>query len=147
MSVWLYSSTVASQSQSQSQCEPAQLNVVFCFYPICRDGRSRCFGFVGFASIEDAAAALKYFNRTYMDTSKLEVEYAYKYGATNQRPLNAWSKYTQGTSAHSRMLRATGEAEGSQSSKKTGAKAVKKDTTKKPEEGRNRRLYQLINYA
>lgn len=104
----------------------------------CRDGRSRCFGFVGFASIEDAAGARQYFNKTYMDTSRLEVEYAYKYGATNQRPLNAWSKYTQGTSAHRRTLQATGEDQGIQHGKQAGPKAIKKNAKKKPEEGRKR---------
>lgn len=40
----------------------------------CRDGASRQFGFVGFRSAEEAADALKYFNRTFMDTSRIAVE-------------------------------------------------------------------------
>ena len=40
----------------------------------CRDGASRQFGFVGFRSAEEAADALKYFNRTFIDTSRISVE-------------------------------------------------------------------------
>ena len=39
-----------------------------------RDGRSRQMAFIGFKSVEQATEAIKYFNRTYMDTSKLAVE-------------------------------------------------------------------------
>ena len=40
----------------------------------CRDGASRQMGFVGFRSPQEAAAALKYFNHSFIDTSRLEVE-------------------------------------------------------------------------
>lgn len=39
-----------------------------------RDGASRQFGFVGFRSAVEAADALKYFNRTFIDTSRIVVE-------------------------------------------------------------------------
>ena len=39
-----------------------------------RDGASRQFGFIGFRSAEEAADALKYFNRTFIDTSRIVVE-------------------------------------------------------------------------
>lgn len=38
--------------------------------------KSRRFGFVGFKSEEEAIEAKKYFNGTYIDTCKVEVEYA-----------------------------------------------------------------------
>lgn len=40
----------------------------------CRDGKSRCFGFVGFRSPAEAEAAVKYFNRSFFDTMRLAVE-------------------------------------------------------------------------
>ena len=44
---------------------------------IMRKGaKSRQFGFVGFKSERHAKAALKFFNSTYMDTSKIEMDYA-----------------------------------------------------------------------
>ena len=41
-----------------------------------RGNRSRLFGFVGFRSEEEALVALKYFNKTYIDTSKIEIDLA-----------------------------------------------------------------------
>lgn len=40
----------------------------------CRDGKSRCFGFVGFRTPADAEAAVKYFDRSFFDTMRLAVE-------------------------------------------------------------------------
>ena len=51
----------------------SQLNA----YLLRRDGASRQFGFVGFRSAEEAADALKYFNRTFIDTSRIVVEASY----------------------------------------------------------------------
>lgn len=39
-----------------------------------RDGKSRCFGFVGFRSPTEAEAAVKYFNKSFFDTMRLVVE-------------------------------------------------------------------------
>ena len=44
------------------------------------DGTSRRFGFVGYRSEEEARAALEYFNRTFIDTSRITVELAKKIG-------------------------------------------------------------------
>ena len=41
-----------------------------------KNNRSRLFGFVGFKSDDEAQAALKYFNNTYLHTSKISVELA-----------------------------------------------------------------------
>ncbi len=40
----------------------------------CRDGRSRQLGFIGFKTEVQAVAAQRYYNKSYMDTFKLEVE-------------------------------------------------------------------------
>lgn len=65
-----------------------------------KNNRSRQFGFVGFKTEDQAAAALKYFNKTYLHTSKLEVEYAKAQDDTTlDRP---WSKHSMGSSAFSR---------------------------------------------
>lgn len=42
----------------------------------CRDGKSRCFGFVGFKDEAAAQRAVDMFNRSFMDTSRLQVELA-----------------------------------------------------------------------
>ena len=39
-----------------------------------RGGDSRQMAFVGYKLVEQAVAAVKYFNRSYMDTSRLDVQ-------------------------------------------------------------------------
>lgn len=100
---------------------------------LCRDGRSRCFGFVGFATEEQAAAAVSYFHRTYMDASRLEVEFAQKYGS-KLASTNAWSKYTPGTSGHKKLQAKIDDdkAEHREDSSKTSKRTKKKSDN--PEE-------------
>ena len=65
-----------------------------------KNNRSRLFGFVGFKTDEQAAAALKYFNNTYLHTSKLQIDMAKGQGdETIDRP---WSKHSVGSSANQR---------------------------------------------
>ncbi len=66
---------------------------------IMRKGtKSRKFGFVGFRTEEEALEARKFFNNTYLDTSKIQVDYAKPQDdATIERP---WSKYSKGSSAY-----------------------------------------------
>ena len=65
-----------------------------------RDGVSRRFAFVGFKTIEDATKALKFFDKTFFDTSRLKVEVALPVG---DRSLpRAWSWHTAGSSAYNR---------------------------------------------
>ena len=75
-------------------------------------------------------ATIYYFNKTFLHASRLEVEYAFQYGA-NEKP-RAWSKYTQGTSAH-RRLEATGANTIALGEKERGKGKKKKEP--KPEEG------------
>ncbi|CAN3371506.1 hypothetical protein DIURU_000202 [Diutina rugosa] len=48
-----------------------------------RSGESRRFGFVGFRSDDDAAAAVKYFNMSFIDTARISVEIAKSFGDEN----------------------------------------------------------------
>lgn len=66
-----------------------------------RWGTSRKFGFIGYKTEEAANAALEYFNNTYINTARINVEKALAYGSENLP--RAWSKYTEGSSAHDRM--------------------------------------------
>ncbi len=108
------------------------------------DGKSRLFGFIGFSSAAEAAAAVKYFNKTFLDASRLEVEFAFQYGSQEQP--RAWSKYTEGSSAHKRLVEATGAntvaigkgkgtaAGGDDDDDAKGKKKKKKPKEPKPEE-------------
>ena len=64
------------------------------------DGKSRQMAFVGYKTEEDATKALEYFNNTFVDTSKISVEYARAVKSTTlPRP---WSRHSEGSSAHAR---------------------------------------------
>lgn len=57
------------------------------------DGKSRQFGFVGFRTEQEAEEAVKYFNKSFMDTSKIVCEIARRVGDPNlPRP---WSRYSK----------------------------------------------------
>ena len=60
------------------------------------DGKSRLFGFVGFASSDETKKAVEHFNRTYIDTSLIQVELAR--GVNDPSLARPWSKYSEGSS-------------------------------------------------
>ncbi|KAJ3296457.1 hypothetical protein HK104_001596, partial [Borealophlyctis nickersoniae] len=73
-----------------------------------KDGQFRRFGYVGFKTEKEAKAALKHFNGTYIDTSKIIVDFAKAIGdATLPRP---WSRYSQGSSANTAAQQAAADA-------------------------------------
>lgn len=43
-----------------------------------RSGVFRRFAYLGFVSADEAAAALKYFDKTFIDTSRISVEFAHQ---------------------------------------------------------------------
>ncbi|KAK8664519.1 hypothetical protein V6N13_084305 [Hibiscus sabdariffa] len=57
-----------------------------------RDGKSRQFAFIGYRTEQEAEEAIKYFNKSYLDTSRIICEIARKVGDPNTpRP---WSRYS-----------------------------------------------------
>eukprot|EP00962_Isochrysis_galbana_P044290 scaffold17138_cov82-Isochrysis_galbana.AAC.3 len=65
-----------------------------------REGKSRMFGFVGFRTPEQAEEARSYFSRSFIDTSRLEIEMAKSRGDSElARP---WSRHSKGSSAYAR---------------------------------------------
>lgn len=57
-----------------------------------KDGKSRQFAFIGFRTEQEAEAAIKYFNNSYMDTSRINCEVARQIGDPNTpRP---WSRHS-----------------------------------------------------
>ncbi|EER15876.1 RNA-binding domain protein, putative [Perkinsus marinus ATCC 50983] len=71
-----------------------------------KDGRSRCFGFVGFRSPAEAKKALRAVDNTFMDTSRLQVAMAL--AAHSTRLPRAWSKYSKATQQSQEDLAASG---------------------------------------
>uniref|UniRef100_A0A7N9B1F4 Probable RNA-binding protein 19 n=1 Tax=Mastacembelus armatus TaxID=205130 RepID=A0A7N9B1F4_9TELE len=67
--------------------------VTDCSLKFTKDGRFRKFGFVGFKAEEDANRALKHFNKSFVDTSRVTVEMCKAFGDPTK--AKAWSKHTQ----------------------------------------------------
>ncbi|KAK9152588.1 hypothetical protein Sjap_000068 [Stephania japonica] len=57
------------------------------------DGKSRQFAYIGFRTEEEAAEAIEYFDKSYMDTCRLECSVALKVGDPNIP--RSWSRYSQ----------------------------------------------------
>ncbi|KAJ1782823.1 Multiple RNA-binding domain-containing protein 1, partial [Coemansia sp. RSA 2399] len=63
-------------------------------------GKFRRFGYIGYQSEEEAKTAQEYFNNSFIDTSKVDVEIAKPFGdATLPR---AWSVYSKGTTLYNK---------------------------------------------
>ncbi|RZC62338.1 hypothetical protein C5167_024086 [Papaver somniferum] len=92
-----------------------------------RDGKSRQFAFIGFRTEQQAEEALKYFNNSYMDTSRITCEIAHKVGDANiPRP---WSRHsvTKKEETVDESKKTTGGGGAKSSSKRGEVKKGKKD--------------------
>uniref|UniRef100_A0A8C2XMY4 Probable RNA-binding protein 19 n=1 Tax=Cyclopterus lumpus TaxID=8103 RepID=A0A8C2XMY4_CYCLU len=67
--------------------------VTDCSLKFTKDGKFRKFGFVGFKAEDDANGALKHFNKSFVDTSRVTVEMCKAFGDPTK--AKAWSKHTQ----------------------------------------------------
>jgi multiple RNA-binding domain-containing protein 1 len=93
----------------------------------CRQGALRGFAYVGFSSGKEAKAAVDFFNRTFIDTSRIQVDLALAAGDPNlPRP---WSKYSVGSSGYSGPLKteeAAKQRQESEAKRKAAEEAEKK---------------------
>ncbi|KNA03603.1 hypothetical protein SOVF_207540, partial [Spinacia oleracea] len=61
-----------------------------------REGKNRQFAFIGYRTEKEAKEAIKYFNKSFMDTSRIICEVAWKVGAMDiPRPWSQYSKEKQ----------------------------------------------------
>ncbi|KAG4124566.1 hypothetical protein ERO13_D10G047700v2 [Gossypium hirsutum] len=88
-----------------------------------KDGKSRQFAFIGYRTEQEAEAAIKYFNKSYLDTSRIICEIARKVGDPNTpRP---WSRYS--AKKQDNLTEATENTVGIKGSALTDFKVGKKD--------------------
>lgn len=93
------------------------------------DGNSRQFAFIGFATPAEAKSALKFFDKTFLDTSRIFVKFALPKGDTRiDRP---WSKHSEGSSRFEQAKKA--KEENSSDSKK---KRPSSEITKGPDDAK-----------
>ncbi|XP_027972444.1 probable RNA-binding protein 19 isoform X1 [Eumetopias jubatus] len=64
-----------------------------CSLKFTKDGKFRKFGFIGFKSEEEARMALNHFNKSFIDTSRITVEFCKSFGDPTKP--RAWSRHTQ----------------------------------------------------
>ncbi|XP_064648484.1 probable RNA-binding protein 19 [Lineus longissimus] len=100
-----------------------------------KDGVFRKFAFIGFGKEGDAINAIKKFNNTFIEASKIQVELCRDLHDSDKP--RAWSKYAKGTSAYKRMMekleakKAEQSGEKPQEEKKTDKKEKKKNARDK----------------
>ncbi|XP_061117388.1 probable RNA-binding protein 19 [Conger conger] len=66
--------------------------VTDCGLKFTKDGKFRKFGFVGFRTEEEAERAMKHFNKSFVDTSRVTVEWCKSFGDPTK--AKSWSKHT-----------------------------------------------------
>ena len=67
-----------------------------------RTGRSRKFAFIGYRNHEEAKTAIKYFDKSFIDTSRITAEIALPPG--HKDLIRPWSKYSKGSSKNDKYL-------------------------------------------
>ncbi|KAJ3445691.1 hypothetical protein M0812_11578 [Anaeramoeba flamelloides] len=76
-------------------------NVTDCKIIYTKQGESRCFGFVGFENEEEAHRALTYFNKSFFDTRRINVELSETTNSDDKK--RPWSKYSMGSSRYKEL--------------------------------------------
>lgn len=98
------------------------------------DGTSRRFGFVGYRTEEEARDALAYFNRTFIDTSRIQVDLAKRIGdegLANEREVRK-QRRDQGREEGHRVIDVAGEQSAAAAGKKSKkGKAAEKSKASK----------------
>lgn len=93
------------------------------------EGKFRRFAFIGFANEGEAQDCQNYFNNTYMDTSKLQVDLALPVGdATLPRP---WSRHSRGSSAYSSLHPEESEAARKKAAHEAQQERIRQEMEKK----------------
>ncbi|XP_069070627.1 probable RNA-binding protein 19 [Pleurodeles waltl] len=64
-----------------------------CTLKFTKEGKFRKFGFIGFSSEDEAKAALNHFNKAFIDTARVSVEFCKSFGDPTK--AKAWSKHSQ----------------------------------------------------
>eukprot|EP00941_MAST-03F_sp_MAST-3F-sp1_P003076 g3076.t1 len=88
-----------------------------------KEGVSRRFAFVGFREASQAKDVLQWFNKSFVDTSRISVSFARAIGETKDR---AWSKYTPGSSRHRKKHPEMYDSQGNLKKEGESGKAEKK---------------------
>ena len=98
-------------------------HITDCCMKFTKGGAFRKFAFIGYKSGDQASAAVKHLNNSFLDTSKIAVEIAKDLGDANK--ARAWSKYSKDSSAFKKIHAKDEEVKGMTSPKHTDKKEKK----------------------
>ena len=110
------------------------------------DGKSRQFGFIGYKTSEDALRAVAYFDRSFLNTSRIQVEMAVKYHDHDQQQQlgsRPWSKYSKGSSAYA-ARNGGGRRERGGDPSSRGKDAAEQETNGDPEDPKFREFLNVV---
>ncbi|CAC5419503.1 MRD1 [Mytilus coruscus] len=96
-----------------------------CTLKFTKDGRFRKFAFIGYSKDEEAKNAMNSLNKTFIDTSRIQVEYAKDFG--DQNKPRSWSKYSKDSSAFQTRSTVVKTEEKSDKASKSEKKKTAKD--------------------
>ncbi|XP_065183394.1 probable RNA-binding protein 19 [Sycon ciliatum] len=94
-----------------------------------KEGNFRGFGFVGYRRPEDAQSAVEHFDKSYLDTTKLQVEHAKLPG--DQSLPRPWSRHAPGSSAFKKSQQQPDESQDDEEEGDRPEKGKKKEKKKK----------------
>ncbi|XP_076107171.1 putative RNA-binding protein 19 isoform X1 [Mytilus galloprovincialis] len=96
-----------------------------CTLKFTKDGRFRKFAFIGYSKDEEAKNALNSLNKTFIDTARIQVEYAKDFG--DQNKPRSWSQYSKDSSAFQAKTAAVKTEEKPDKASKSEKKKTAKD--------------------
>lgn len=101
--------------------------VTDCSLKFTKDGKFRKFAFIGYRDQQEAETAVKQLNKTFIDTARIQVEYAKDFSDVNKP--RAWSKYAKDSTAFQKTEKTNKDYEDKTSKKQKNEK--KKETKEK----------------
>ncbi|XP_076452541.1 putative RNA-binding protein 19 isoform X2 [Babylonia areolata] len=107
--------------------------VTDCSLKYTADGKFRRFAFVGFSAEEEAKSAQKYFDKTYMNTSRIKVDIAVDLGSSRPRPWGKLSKAQVAEQTETAKTEKERKAEGKKKKKEEKEAALLGELREDPE--------------
>ncbi|KAJ7426320.1 RNA binding motif protein 19 [Pitangus sulphuratus] len=114
-----------------------------CCLKFTKEGKFRKFGFIGYRSEEEAQTALKHFNKSFIDTSRITVELCKSFGDPSKP--KAWSKHSQKVPASEKQTEKPVASAAPAATKKDKKKKDPTDNLKKLEEDKKFQEFLVVH--
>ncbi|KAL9183533.1 hypothetical protein ACHAXT_004389 [Thalassiosira profunda] len=141
-------SLTAAKLQAHLRSARPELRITDCRLLTTKDGKSRKIAFVGFATPAMAETAVRYFDRSYVGTSRLSVSLAFskKNGPEGREGYRPWSKHSVGSSRYAQLHPQQEEGgKGAVGKKPNAADGDGEDEKEDVDEERNRKRDEFLS--